>query len=75
MRSVGSAKRAGGVPQAVNDVLAGRSGRWRAGHRTRPQRFGSVRFRAEVAGSQSAVPWFNDHSHYYDMGSEALHIC
>jgi hypothetical protein len=32
-----------------------------------------VRFRAEVAGTHSVVPWFNDHSHYYDMGSEALH--
>ena len=32
-----------------------------------------MRFRAEVAGSHSVVPWFNDHSHYFDMGSEALH--
>jgi Alpha/beta hydrolase len=35
--------------------------------------FGAVRFRAEVAGSNSVVPWFSDHSHYYDTGSEALH--
>ncbi len=35
--------------------------------------FGAVRFRAEVAGSHSAVPWFDDHSHYYDVGGEALH--
>ena len=35
--------------------------------------FGSVRFRAEVAGSHSVVPWFGDHSHYYDIGGEALH--
>jgi Alpha/beta hydrolase len=34
--------------------------------------FGAVRFRAEVAGSQSIMPWFGDHSHYYDVGSEAL---
>ncbi|ORB92502.1 putative alpha/beta hydrolase [Mycobacterium persicum] len=35
--------------------------------------FGSVRFRAEVAGTHDITPWFNDHSHYYDKGSEALH--
>jgi hypothetical protein len=32
-----------------------------------------VRFRAGVAGTHSVVPWFNDHSHYYDKGSEGLH--
>lgn len=35
--------------------------------------FGAVRFHAEVAGSHSVMPWFSDHSHYYDVGSEALH--
>ncbi|HET9890977.1 MAG TPA: alpha/beta hydrolase, partial [Mycobacterium sp.] len=35
--------------------------------------FGAVRFRAEVAGSHSVMPWFSDHSHYYDVGSESLH--
>lgn len=35
--------------------------------------FGAVRFHAEVAGSHSVMPWFTDHSHYYDVGSEALH--
>ncbi|OBH55711.1 hypothetical protein A5685_09585 [Mycobacterium colombiense] len=35
--------------------------------------FGAVRFHAEVAGSHSVMPWFADHSHYYDVGSEALH--
>lgn len=35
--------------------------------------FGAVRFRAEVAGSHSVMPWFTDHSHYYDVGSESLH--
>lgn len=35
--------------------------------------FGATRFHAEVAGSHSVMPWFTDHSHYYDVGSEALH--
>jgi hypothetical protein len=33
--------------------------------------FGSVRFRAEVPGSDGINP--HDHSHYYYPGSEALH--
>ncbi|MCV7121687.1 putative alpha/beta hydrolase [Mycobacterium lacus] len=33
--------------------------------------FGSVRFRAEVPGSDAINP--HDHSHYYHPGSEALH--
>jgi hypothetical protein len=32
--------------------------------------FGSIRFRAEVMGADTLD--FHDHSHYYDMGSEAL---
>jgi hypothetical protein len=32
--------------------------------------FGSIRFRAEVVGADSLD--FHDHSHYYDLGSEAL---
>ncbi len=61
-------------PNAVNVALGGPLGQL-AGLGTDPAHdgFGAVRFRAEVAGSQSVVPWFNDHSHYYDMGSEALH--
>ncbi|MEB4209203.1 alpha/beta hydrolase [Mycobacterium sp. 94-17] len=35
--------------------------------------FGALRFHAEVAGSHSVMPWFTDHSHYYDVGSESLH--
>jgi len=64
----------GGVPNAVNDVLGDPLGPL-AGLGTDPAHsgFGSVRFRAEVAGTPNVVPWFNDHSHYYDMGSEALH--
>jgi hypothetical protein len=63
-----------GAPNAINDALGDPLGPL-AGLGTDPAHsgFGSVRFRAEVAGTQSAVPWFNDHSHYYDMGSEALH--
>jgi hypothetical protein len=34
--------------------------------------FGSVRFRAEVPGSDS-INARHDHSHYYTLGSEALH--
>jgi Alpha/beta hydrolase len=62
------------VPNAINDALGDPVGPL-AGLGADPAHagFGSVRFRAEVAGSQSVVPWFNDHSHYYDMGSEALH--
>ncbi|MDM4143163.1 MULTISPECIES: alpha/beta hydrolase [Mycobacterium] len=62
------------APNAINDVL-GRPLGPLAGLGTDPAHagFGAVRFQAEVAGSQNAVPWFDDHSHYYDMGGEALH--
>ncbi len=61
-------------PNALNVALGGPLGPL-AGLGTDPahEGFGAVRFRAEVAGSGSVVPWFNDHSHYYDTGSEALH--
>lgn len=63
-----------GTPTAINDALGAPLGPL-AGLGTDPAHsgFSSVRFRAEVAGTHSVVPWFNDHSHYYDMGSEALH--
>ena len=63
-----------GAPSAINDALGGPLGPL-AGLGTDPAHagFGSVRFRAEVAGTHEAVPWFNDHSHYYDRGGEALH--
>ena len=63
-----------GVPSAINGGLGDPLGPL-AGLGTDPAHsgFGSVRFRAEVAGTHDVVPWFNDHSHYYDMGSEALH--
>jgi hypothetical protein len=63
-----------GVPNAINDALGDPLGPL-AGLGTDPAHsgFGSVRFRAEVADTHSVVPWFDDHSHYYDMGSEALH--
>jgi hypothetical protein len=62
-----------GPPNALNVALGGPLGPW-AGLGTDPahEGFGAVRFRAEVAGTQNVVPWFDDHSHYYDMGSEAL---
>ena len=64
----------GGVSSALNEAAGGPLGRL-VGLGADPARdgFGAVRFRAEVAGSHSVVPWFNDHSHYYDTGSEALH--
>jgi hypothetical protein len=63
-----------GVPNAINDALDDPLGPL-AGLGTDPAHsgFGSVRFRAEIAGTHSVVPWFNDHSHYYDKGSEGLH--
>ncbi|MDD4866578.1 MAG: alpha/beta hydrolase, partial [Mycobacterium sp.] len=63
-----------GIGSAVNDVLGEPLGSV-AGLGSDPahKQFGAVRFRAEVAGSHSVVPWFDDHSHYYQMGSEALH--
>ncbi|EUA07900.1 alpha/beta hydrolase family protein [Mycobacterium kansasii 662] len=62
------------VPNWVNDALGAPLGPL-AGLGTDPahEGFGSVRFRAEVAGTHNVTPWFNDHSHYYNKGSEALH--
>jgi hypothetical protein len=63
-----------GVPRALNEAMGEPLGS-PVGLGPDPSRdgFGAVRFRAEVAGSRSVVPWFSDHSHYYDTGSEALH--
>lgn len=63
-----------GLPNGLNDTLGGPLGP-SAGLGADPAHagFGAVRFRAEVAGSHSLTPWFSDHSHYYDVGSEALH--
>lgn len=63
-----------GLPNGLNETLGGPVGPV-AGLGSDPAHagFGAVRFRAEVAGSHSVMPWFTDHSHYYDVGSEALH--
>jgi hypothetical protein len=63
-----------GLPNGLNATLDEPLGPL-AGLGTDPAHagFGAVRFRAEVAGSHSVMPWFTDHSHYYDVGSEALH--
>lgn len=63
-----------GLPNGLNETLGGPLGPL-AGLGTDPAHagFGAARFRAEVAGSHSVMPWFTDHSHYYDVGSEALH--
>ncbi|BBY39836.1 hypothetical protein MMAN_39700 [Mycobacterium mantenii] len=63
-----------GLPNGLNEALGGPVGPL-AGLGSDPAHagFGVVRFRAEVAGSHSVMPWFTDHSHYYDVGSEALH--
>lgn len=63
-----------GLPNGLNATLGGPVGPL-AGLGSDPAHagFGAVRFRAEVAGSHSVMPWFTDHSHYYDVGSEALH--
>lgn len=63
-----------GLPNGLNATLNQPLGPL-AGLGTDPTHagFGSVRFRAEVADSHSVMPWFTDHSHYYDVGSEALH--
>ncbi|AFC51493.1 hypothetical protein OCO_51310 [Mycobacterium intracellulare MOTT-02] len=63
-----------GLPNGLNKTLGGPLGPW-AGLGADPahEAFGAVRFRAEVAGSHSLTPWFTDHAHYYDVGSEALH--
>lgn len=63
-----------GLPNGLNEALGGPLDP-RAGLGADPahEAFGAVRFRAEVAGSHSLTPWFSDHAHYFDMGSEALH--
>ncbi|BCZ21631.1 alpha/beta hydrolase [Mycobacterium senriense] len=63
----------GGLPNGLNATLDRPLGPL-AGLGADPAHagFGAVRFRAEVAGSHSVMPWFTDHSHYYDVGSEAL---
>lgn len=63
-----------GLPNGLNAALDRPLGPL-AGLGTDPAHagFGAVRFHAEVAGSHSVMPWFTDHSHYYDVGSEALH--
>lgn len=63
-----------GLPNGLNATLDQPLGPL-AGLGTDPAHvgFGAVRFHAEVAGSHSVIPWFTDHSHYYDVGSEALH--
>ncbi|MEE2851286.1 MAG: alpha/beta hydrolase [Actinomycetota bacterium] len=64
----------GGLPNGLNETLGGPVGPL-AGLGSDPAHagFGAVRFRAEVAGSHSVMPWFTDHSRYYDVGSESLH--
>ena len=61
----------GGVPDKVNDVLGHPFGP-DAGLGVDPagDGFGSIRFRAEAAGADT-VDW-RDHSHYYDLGGDAL---
>ncbi|OBG78718.1 MULTISPECIES: alpha/beta hydrolase [unclassified Mycobacterium] len=63
-----------GLPTGLNDLLGAPVGP-AAGLGADPAHasFGAVRFRAEVTGSHSVLPWFTDHSHYYDPGSESLH--
>jgi hypothetical protein len=63
-----------GLPNGLNETLGGPLGPL-VGLGSDPAHagFGAVRFRAEVAGSHSVLPWFTDHTHYYDVGSEALH--
>lgn len=63
-----------GLPNGLNETLGGPLGPL-VGLGSDPAHagFGAVRFRAEVAGSHSVMPWFTDHAHYYDVGSEALH--
>jgi hypothetical protein len=63
-----------GLPDGLNATLDQPLGPL-AGLGTDPAHagFGAVRFHAEVAGSHTVMPWFTDHSHYYDVGSESLH--
>lgn len=62
---------AGGVPNELNEALGYPFGRY-AGLGVDPagDGFGSIRFRAEVSGSDGLS--FKTHSHYYDSGGEAL---
>jgi hypothetical protein len=61
----------GGVPNEVNEALGHPFGRY-AGLGTDPagDGFGSIRFRAEAPGGDRLS--FRNHSHYYDLGGEAL---
>jgi len=63
-------REAGSACPCRYDVLGGPLGRCGAGHRPGPTavlgRCGSVR---KSPARRSAVPWFNDHSHYYDMAA------
>lgn len=74
MRSAGSVNQVARCPIGFNNALGAPLGPL-AGLGTDPAHdgFGSVRFRAEVTGTHNVTPWFNDHSHYYNKGSEALH--
>ena len=61
----------GTVPNGLNEALGHPFGRF-AGLGTDPagDGFGSIRFRAEAPGHDGLS--FQDHSHYYDLGGEAL---
>jgi len=61
----------GGVSNELNEILGYPFGRY-AGLGTDPagDGFGSVRFKAEVPGGDGLS--FRDHSHYFDLGGEAL---
>jgi Alpha/beta hydrolase len=62
---------AGTVPNYLNEAIGYPLGRY-AGLGTDPagDGFGSVRFHAEVPGGERVS--FRNHSHYYDLGGEAL---
>jgi len=61
----------GGVPNGLNEALGHPFGRY-AGLGTDPagDSFGSVRFHAELPGHDGLS--FGDHSHYFDLGGDAL---
>jgi hypothetical protein len=61
----------GSLPNTLNEILGYPFGQY-AGLGTDPagDGFGSTRFRAEVMGHDGLDP--RDHSHYYDLGGEAL---
>jgi hypothetical protein len=61
----------GGVPNKLNEVLGHPFGRY-AGLGIDPagDGFGSIRFKAEAPGADTLN--LRDHSHYYDLGGEAL---